>query len=169
MKHPITINASKSYNTATFMAQYLSTTAGRMALASSMIAPLRTTLDYQSIGRKAFPMEPLQTGALPCYNRRFNDKIIKIGGNGKAYNTRSHGQRIFGKKVTVPQFEIFSNPTINIEEIKSRRFSIINRSIQKARQELMSQEDSMTFAALDRAAESVVTPEPAVKKLENQK
>jgi len=37
--------------------------------------------------------------------------------------------KIYGTRVTVPEFEIFSNPTISIADITQRRFNIIDRSI----------------------------------------
>lgn len=56
---------------------------------------------------------------------------------------------IFGRRVIFPIFEIYSNPTVSIGDITSRRFSIIDRAVQKARQEIMAQEDASIFAALD--------------------
>lgn len=34
---------------------------------------------------------------------------------------------LFGDRVVVPEFEIYQNPTIRISDIKSRRFSLIDR------------------------------------------
>jgi len=36
-------------------------------------------------------------------------------------------ERIFANRITVPQFEIVSNPTISIANIKQRRFTLIDR------------------------------------------
>ena len=57
-----------------------------------------------------------------------------------------------GERITVPEFEIFSNPTVRYREVRSRRFNVIDRAIQKARQEIMAQEDANVFAAMDAAA-----------------
>lgn len=35
--------------------------------------------------------------------------------------------RIFGTRVTVPEFEIFSNPTVKISDVARRRFNVIDR------------------------------------------
>ena len=51
------------------ISQYVNTSAGRRALAQSMIAPIRTTRDYSSIGRRAFIVEELPEGALPIYDK----------------------------------------------------------------------------------------------------
>lgn len=51
------------------VARYIMTPTGRTRLAMAMIAPLRRNLDYTSIGRKAFLIEQLPTGALSTYDR----------------------------------------------------------------------------------------------------
>lgn len=37
-------------------------------------------------------------------------------------------EKVFGKRVTIPEFEIVSNPTIRISEVKRRRFNLIDRN-----------------------------------------
>lgn len=61
---------------------------------------------------------------------------------------------IFGRRVVIPTFEVFSSPTIRLGDIKSRRFNLIDRAVQTARQQLMAQEDEDIFKALDSASES---------------
>ncbi len=51
------------------ISQYLGSTEGRRQLASSMAQPLRTRIDYQSVGRRTFMVEQLPDGALPIYDR----------------------------------------------------------------------------------------------------
>lgn len=57
-----------------------------------------------------------------------------------------------GDRVTVPEFEVVSNPTVRIAEVKRRRFNVIDRAQQKSRQEIQAQEDANIFAALDFAS-----------------
>ena len=177
---------------------YIRTKKGRRTLAASMAAPIRRSLDYHSIARKALVIDPLPQGALPCYDRpveaavgKFKHDHLVINNCGKL---TGKGQHIFARKVIVPTFEIFSNPTINLSDITSRRFSlidrasgkskpelpgkfkhnvfeigingkltakvdrqrrrfhVIDRAVQKARQEIMAQEDAAIFAALDAAS-----------------
>lgn len=52
-------------------------------------------------------------------------------------------------RVRIPPFEIYSSPTISIKDVKRRRFNVIDRAVQKARQQLMSQEDDLVFQAMD--------------------
>jgi hypothetical protein len=49
------------------LSEYLATSGGRRELAASMIQPLRTRMDYQSISRRAFIVEELPSGAIPNY------------------------------------------------------------------------------------------------------
>lgn len=106
-------------------------------LAASMVQPLRTTLDYQGIGRKVFQVEQLPAGALPVYDReidvcdlidfdskeKFQHQFLRIDSNGKASRGRN--------RVVAPKFETFSNPTIKIADVKQRRFSLIDRKLPK--------------------------------------
>lgn len=59
------------------------------------------------------------------------------------------GTGVFANRVTVPQFQIFNNPTIKISDVKSRRFNIIDRNVRKAKQQIMAQEDASIFEALE--------------------
>ena len=92
-------------------------------------------------------MDPLPQGALPVYDRDIDVSAVVISSNGSGPESR-----VFGDRVTVPEFEIFANPTVRIAEVKRRRFNVIDRAVQKARQEIMAQEDANVFAAIDSAA-----------------
>jgi len=120
---------------------------GKIALAQAMANPIRRNLDYQGIARRALVVDPLPQGALPVYDRDIDVAATVISSNGTGPESR-----VFGDRVTVPEFEIFSNPTVRIAEVKRRRFNVIDRAVQKARQEIMAQEDANIFAALDQAA-----------------
>ncbi len=49
------------------IAQALNTSEGRMALARSMVEPIRRSLDYQAVGSKLLMVEELPQGALAKY------------------------------------------------------------------------------------------------------
>ncbi len=51
------------------ISEALATQTGRARLAASMISPLRTRIDYRSIGRQTFLVQALPEGALPVYDR----------------------------------------------------------------------------------------------------
>jgi len=117
---------------------------GKIALAQAMANPIRRNLDYHGIARRALVVDPLPQGAMPTYDRDIDVSAVVISSNGSGPESR-----VFGDRVTVPEFEIFANPTVRIAEVKRRRFNIIDRAVQKARQEIMAQEDANVFAALD--------------------
>lgn len=125
----------------------LMTQEGKIALGQAMANPIRRALDYQGVGRKALVVDPLPQGALPVYDKDIDVTAAVISSNGAAPESRIQGDR-----VTVPELEIVSNPTVRIAEVKRRRFNVIDRAQAKARQEIQAQEDSNIFAALDYAA-----------------
>lgn len=122
---------------------------GKIALGQAMANPIRRNLDYMGIGRKVFVVDPLPQGALPVYERDIDVAATVISSNGSAPESR-----VFGDRVTIPEFEIVSNPTVRIAEVKRRRFNVIDRAQQKARQEIQAQEDANVFATLDYASDT---------------
>ena len=80
---------------------------------------------------------------MPTYDRDIDVAAVVISSNGTGPESR-----VFGDRVVVPEFEIYANPTVRIAEVKRRRFNVIDRAVQKARQEIMAQEDANVFAAL---------------------
>lgn len=120
---------------------------GKIALAQAMANPIRRNLDYHGIARRALVVDPLPQGAMPTYDRDIDVAAVVISSNGTGPESR-----VFGDRVVVPEFEIYANPTVRIAEVKRRRFNVIDRAVQKARQEIMAQEDANVFAALDASA-----------------
>jgi hypothetical protein len=161
MKHPIIITSGgriQRRDKYSIISKYLSSSIGRQTLASSMIAPIRTGLDYQGIARKAFAVQQMPQGALPVYDSdlvadivtgRYKYDIIRISSGGIVHRKGRLLKPFL--RITFPQFELYSNPTIKLSDVKRRRFNIIDRKVQKARQEIMAQEDSMIFDILDKA------------------
>lgn len=136
----------------------LMTQEGKVALAQAMANPIRKNLDYQGVGRRVLVVDPLPQGALPVYDRDIDVAACVVSSNGSAPESR-----VFGDRVTVPEFEVVSNPTIRIAEVRKRRFNVIDRAQQKARQEIQAQEDANIFAALDFAGDSTLGGENTVQ------
>jgi len=132
----------------------LNTQDGKIALAQAMASPIRRNLDYHGIARRALVVDPLPQGADAKYERDIDVAAVVVSSNGSGPESR-----VFGDRVVVPEFELYSNPTVRIAEVKRRRFNVIDRAVQKARQEIMAQEDANVFAALDAAGavENTVT------------
>jgi hypothetical protein len=129
------------------MARAISSQEGKIALAQAMANPIRRNLDYHGIARRALVVDPLSQGAYPTYERDIDVAAVVVSSNGTAPESR-----VFGDRVVVPEFEIVANPTVRISEVKRRRFNVIDRAVQKARQEIMAQEDANVFAAIDAAS-----------------
>jgi len=108
-------------------------------------------LDYSGVGRRVLCVDALPQGALPVYDRDIDVAAVVVASNGAAPESQ-----VFSDRVTVPEFELVSNPTVRIAEVKRRRFNVIDRAQQKARQELQAQEDANIFAALDYAGDSTL-------------
>jgi len=129
----------------------LMTQEGKIALGQAMANPIRRNLDYQGVGRRVLVVDPLPQGALPVYDRDIDVAATVVSSNGSAPESR-----VFGDRVTVPEFEVVSNPTVRIAEVRRRRFNVIDRAQQKARQEIQAQEDSNIFASLDFASDATL-------------
>jgi hypothetical protein len=132
-------------------------------LASAMSAPISRSLDYQGIARKCIQVDPLPQGALPTYDNPFYDCFkndhYQITNRGKLTTKSSGGVG----RVIFPTFTTFQSPSVKIGDVKKRRFSIIDRAVQKARFQILNQEDANIFAALDAASGvgSIVTVDAA--------
>lgn len=120
---------------------------GKLALAQTMANPIRKNLDYQGVARRALVVDPLPQGAIPTYDRDIDVSATVISSNGAPAESR-----VFADRILVPTFTIASNPTVRFEEARRRRFNVIDRAVQKARQEIQAQEDANVFAALDVAS-----------------
>ena len=142
--------------------QALMTQEGKIALGQAMATPIRRNLDYQGVGRKALVVDPLPQGALPVYDRDIDVAAVVVSSNGTAPESR-----VFGDRVTIPEFEIVSNPTVRIAEVKRRRFNVIDRAQQKARQEIQAQEDANVFSALEFAGQDSLGGENEKQDLES--
>ena len=141
--------------------QALMTQEGKVALGQAMATPIRRNLDYQGVARKALVVDPLPQGALPVYDRDIDVAAVVVSSNGSAPESR-----VFGDRVTIPEFEIVSNPTVRIAEVKRRRFNVIDRAQQKARQEIQAQEDANVFSALEFAGDTQLGGENTAQALE---
>lgn len=105
-------------------------------------------MDYHGIARRALCIDPLAPGAQATYERDIDVSAMIVSSNGSGSESR-----VFGDRITVPEFELYSNPTVRIAEVKRRRFNIIERAVQKARQEIMAQEDAAVFSAFNAASD----------------
>lgn len=67
-------------------------------------------------------------------------------------------------EILVPTFEIASCPTIQISEIKARRFYIVDENQIKAKEAIQKEEDANIFAAINACLpNSISTVEEIIK------
>lgn len=123
---------------------------GKMKLAASMQNPLRERLDYEGVFRRAIVVDPLPQGALPYYDKDINVPAIVIGEEGQTPETI-----VKGKRILIPLFELGANPKVPFTQVKERRYNLIDRAQDKAKQEIQAAEDELGFAALDVALAQV--------------
>lgn len=135
----------------------LLTPEGKMKLAASMQNPLRERLDYEGVFRRAAVVDPLPQGALPYYDRDIDVPAIVIGEEGKTPETI-----VKGKRILIPLFELGSNPKIPFTQIKERRFNLIDRAQDKAKQDIQAVEDDLGFSALT-VASTQINPNTGVR------
>jgi HK97 family phage major capsid protein len=128
----------------------LLTPEGKMKLAASMQNPLRERLDYEGVFRRAAVVDPLPQGALPYYDRDVDVPAIVIGEEGQTPETI-----VKGKRILVPLFELASNPKIPFTQIKERRYNLIDRAQDKAKQDIQASEDDLGFNALQVASAQI--------------
>ena len=128
---------------AALIAQALETEEGRVALAQAMVEPIRRALEYQAVGRKLLLVDELPQGALARYERDVRSTAFVISRRGAVPDGIQEGEEIL-----VPTFEIATNPTIRLSEIKARRFYIVDRAQIKAKEAIQKEEDSNIFNAL---------------------
>ena len=129
------------------IARALETEEGRTALAQAMANPIRTSLDYQGVGRKLLVVDPLPQGSLPVYDKDVDAKAYVISKRGQVPD-----QIIEGDRIQVPTFEIVSYPQVRYSQVKERRFNVIDRAQQRAKSDIMAVEDEEIFNLIDEAA-----------------
>ncbi len=126
---------------------------GMTVLASSMANPIRYEMDYYAIGRKLLVVDPLPQGVDPIYDKDIRIPATIIGKRGQAPDTIVEGERF-----TLPTFDIVVYPQARYNEIKTRRYNLVDRIQTRARLDLTAIEDQNIFNAINFAAVSGVNP-----------
>jgi hypothetical protein len=143
-------NLSRSQAQLNQLGRLLHTAAGRMRVAAALGPSLRRRRDYMSIARKALMVETLPDGALPIYDKEFDETGRSFV---EAFIVGEEGGDIVRvvkpKRVTVPTFEITAAPLIPISQIKERRFDIVERSLNLSKAEMGATEDGHVFGLFD--------------------
>jgi hypothetical protein len=128
------------------IAQALETPEGRTALAQAMVEPIKTSLMYQAIGRKLLMVDELLQGQLARYERDVAVKSYIIPKRGSVPTAEVEAEELL-----VPTIELAANPTIRLNEVRQRRFYIVDRAQVRAKDSLQRQEDVEVFKVLNAA------------------
>jgi hypothetical protein len=146
-------NLSRTQQQTNLLGNLLRTAAGRQKIAASLGPSLRRRRDYLSIARKALMVETLPDGALPIYDKEFDQTGQSFV---QAFYVGEEGGDIVSVvkpiRVTVPTFEIVDNPMISITQIKERRFDVVARSLNLSKAEIGAAEDAKIFGLFDQVA-----------------
>lgn len=134
------------------IAQALDTPEGRVALAQAMVEPIRRALEYQAVGRKLLMVDELPQGAYARYEKDVRATATVVARRGAVPD-----MIVEGEEILVPTFEIATNPTIRISEVKARRFYIVDRAQIKAKEAIQKEEDTNIFNALNAAVPAANT------------
>ena len=149
------MNISRTQSQMAQLGKLLGSPNGRARFAAALGPSLRRRRDYLSIARKALMVETLQRGALPIYDKEFDES-----GRGfmEAFMLGEEAQSIVRvvkpTRVTVPTFEIGANPLIPISRIMEHRFDIVERALNLAKAECGAVEDGYTFSLYDGVADT---------------
>jgi hypothetical protein len=138
------------------MTKLLGTQGGRQRIAANIQEPLRKLRDYQAVGRRAFFVDELPDGTLPVYDMDVDTPAYVVGEEADSIQTV-----VKTKRLLVPLFELTSYPKVPFTQVKERRFDIIRRIKQKARDELFRREDQLIFAAFKKAGTANTKNAPA--------
>lgn len=128
------------------VAQALDTPEGRVVLAQAMVEPVRIALEYQAVGRKCVMVDELAQGALPRYERDVAVKSYVISKRGRVPE-----MYVEAEELLVPTFEIATNPSIRLSEIRARRYYIVDRAQVRAKDAIQRQEDVEVFKVISNA------------------
>lgn len=133
------------------MTKLLASSKGRQRIAASIQEPLRKLRDYMSIGRKTLMVDELPDGTLPIYDMDIDTPAYIVAEEGDSIQKVVKSERIL-----VPLFELASLPKVPFTQVKERRFDIVRRIKQKAKDELFRAEDNKIFAVLKAAGDNNV-------------
>jgi hypothetical protein len=133
------------------LSELFRTAGGRMQLAASMAQPLRQRMVYGSIARRALRVESLFAGALPVYDHFSGARAVDESGQNIITLPR------FGSgsnSAIIPFFEVSSNPTILLTQLRERRYDLIERAQDSAFNQLKQNEESLLLRIFNSMTDS---------------
>jgi HK97 family phage major capsid protein len=133
----------------------LSTSQGRQQLSNTLSNSIQRQLDFNSLARHAFRVDPLLTGSLPIYE--IGNSSASINEQGNVIPTTESRTRLH-----VPLFEITSNPEIPLSQIRNGGFDLIDRIQTMAARSIANREsllcNNILNAAVTTNTDQIIRP-----------
>lgn len=125
---------------------------GFQILGQELLLPIKDMVDYEGWGRKLYRVRPLQQGEFFRLAKDVRSTAWVIGQDGQGIEAR-----LFGRFVTPSEFKIGSFPTVDISDIYTMNYDVLDRAQDTARQEIALEEDKRARALIDVASQTVNT------------
>jgi len=109
-----------------------------------MVEPIKTLSCTKRIGRKLLMVDELPQGALARYERDVAVKSYVIPKRGAVPTAEVEAEELL-----VPTVELAAHPQIRLNEIRQRRFYIVDRAQVRAKDSLQRQEDTEVFKVIN--------------------
>lgn len=134
------------------ISEALETEEGRMALAQSMVEPIRRNINYEAVGRKLFMVDELPQGALARYERDVAAvaHVISRGDNFSFKEGEPVRMSEIKGRIEVPEFKI--KPDLSKKRdpacIIAKRFRLLDNETLNKKQDLIKEQDKEIFSPL---------------------
>ena len=123
---------------------------GFAILGQELLLPIKDLVDYEGWARKVYRVRPLAQGEFFRIAKDVRSTAWIIGQDGQGIEAR-----LYGRFVTPSEFKIGSFPTVDISDIYTVNYDILDRAQDTARQEIELEEDKRGRALIDVAAQTV--------------
>jgi hypothetical protein len=126
---------------------------GFAILGQELLLPIKDIVDYEGWARKVYRVRPLAQGEFFRIAKDVRSSAYLIGQDGQGIESRLHG-----KFVQPAEFKLASFPTVDIEDIYTMNYDVLDRAQDTARQEIELEEDKRGRVLLDVASTAINTP-----------
>lgn len=123
---------------------------GFSILGQELLLPIKDLVDYEGWARKVYRVRPLAQGEFFRIAKDVRSTAWVIGQDGQGIEAR-----LYGRFVTPSEFKIGSFPTVDISDIYTMNYDVLDRAQDTARQEIELEEDKRGRALIDVASQTV--------------
>jgi hypothetical protein len=123
---------------------------GFAILGQELLLPIKDIVDYEGWARKVYRVRPLAQGEFFRIAKDVRSTAWVIGQDGQGIEAR-----LFGLFVTPSEFKIGSFPTVDISDIYTMNYDVLDRAQDTARQEVELEEDKRGRALIEVASQTI--------------